>query len=401
MSGQHIIKHVTVVDVGTPPTTGYSYEEQKTVEVHFHEFARLSERTSFESRKFACFGRRWVLQIYPGGDEDSDPGKVAVFLRHCSPGSIDLEYGFSVKNSDGKQMAHWEDEDYFEGKSDYFGNSDFAKHSKMLYALVEGTLIIEVSMKLIEATDTPVPPFIPENPLCKNILKKFMHEKSADVFFEVGTELERGRGARKKAKTTPTTLFYAHHLILQDCAPDLADLCRSGEKSFPIPITDIKPEIFRHILYYIYGGKLEDDELEANAKDIINAADRYGVVNLKLEAEACYAKSTTLTVDNILDNLLYADAKNCALLKEVVMDFIVENGKDIIGKVSFEDVPSTMMTDLLTAMTRGKKKDDDSSEEGEDYGTMRVSTLRRKLHEQGLDIDGSRETMIALVKENS
>ena len=57
------------------------------------------------------------------------------------------------------------------------------------------------------------------------------------------------------------------------------------------------------------------------AKDIINACDKYGVVHLKLEAEATYVESTTITIDNMMDNLLYADSKNLALLKESVMDY--------------------------------------------------------------------------------
>jgi len=82
-----------------------------------------------------------------------------------------------------------------------------------------------------------------------------------------------------------------------------------------VPITDVKPDIFRHVLYHVYGGKVSDEELEANAKELIDAADKFGVVSLKLEAEACYVKSTSLTTDNILDKLLYADSQNCALLK--------------------------------------------------------------------------------------
>ncbi|KAL7537192.1 hypothetical protein ACHAXR_010471, partial [Thalassiosira sp. AJA248-18] len=134
--------------------------------------------------------------------------------------------------------------------------------------------------------------------------------------------------------------------------------------------------------------------------DIIDATDKYGVVNLKLEAEACYARTITLTVDNVIDILVYAESKNCALLKEVAMDFIVGNMDDIIGNISFESVPSSMMMDLLTAVNRGKKKDDDSSN-ANNFNTMRVSTLRRKLHQKGLDVDGSREAMIALLKEHS
>ena len=33
--------------------------------------------------------------------------------------------------------------------------------------------------------------------------------------------------------------------------------------------------------YYVYGGKVADADLKANAKDIVNAFDRHEVVNLK------------------------------------------------------------------------------------------------------------------------
>ncbi|KAL7543893.1 hypothetical protein ACHAXR_013386 [Thalassiosira sp. AJA248-18] len=300
------------------------------------------------------------------------------------------------KNQDGKQIAHWGGANRFShvaGKIIH-GNEDFARRSKILDALEDGTLITVVRMRQIEAKDTPVPPFIPANPLCKNILKWYGDEKSADIVFEVGSECEGGRGARKRVKTAPT-IFYAHRLILRYCAPTLGELCKSANKMSPIRITDVKPDIFHHMLYYIYGGELDEGDMMLYAKDIIDACDKYGVVHLKLEAEACYARSITLTVDNVLDNLLYADSKNCALLK--VMDYIVENGSNILGTVSFENVPGSMMTDLLTAVTRGKRKDDAGSGDN-DYDTMRVGALRKKLHEKGLDIDGSREAMIALLK---
>jgi len=111
-------------------------------------------------------------------------------------------------------------------------------------------------------------------------------------------------------------------------------------------------------------------------------------------------KSTALTNDNIIDNLLYADSKNLALLKESVMDYIVANKDDIIGKVSFSNVPSDMITDILAAVARGEQNDNDIND-SINYNKMRVGTLRKMLHEKGLDVDGSREAMIALLKENS
>mmetsp|Transcript_15269 Transcript_15269/g.32310 ORF Transcript_15269/g.32310 Transcript_15269/m.32310 type:complete len:418 (-) Transcript_15269:1410-2663(-) len=417
MSGHPPENHTTpVVVVGTPPHY-YEYDDWKTVEVHFHGFEDLPyERAlAIESPEFTCLGRRWRLDLYPGGTYDSDDGKVALYLTHCSNGSIEVEYGFGVKDSDRVGKLYWDDSEEVEfEKDDEFGACDFARRSRVKDALVDGTLIVEVRMKQIESTDTPVPPFVPENPLQKSILKKFMDEESADVVIEVcgrGSEASsagtgRGGTRSKKAKlaqsaSASTTTFHAHHLILQDCAPALAQICKSAKKLSPVRITDARPDIFRQMLYYVYGGTLTEEEMKANAKDIIDIADKYGVVNLKLEAEACYASSIMLTVDNMLENLLYADAKNCALLKEVVMDFVVQNGKDIIdnGTISFENVPGAMMMDLLTAVTRGKISDDDGGED--DYGTMRVSTLRRKLNEKGLDIDGSREAMIALLRENT
>ena len=79
------------------------------------------------------------------------------------------------------------------------------------------------------------------------------------------------------------------------------------------------------------------------------------------------------------------------------MDFIVENCNDIIGQISFENVPGSVVTDLLIAIGRGKKEDNVSSGTSK-YNKMRVSTLRKMLHEEGMHVDGSMEAMIALLE---
>ena len=100
-----------------------------------------------------------------------------------------------------------------------------------------------------------------------------------------------------------------------------------------------------------------------------------------------------------MDNLLYADSKNLALLKEVVMDYIIENKHSIIGKVSFDNIPG-FATDLLTAMARGEEQTGDEEEdESIKYNRMRLGELRKMLDEKGLDVDGSREAMISLLRE--
>jgi len=191
---------------------------------------------------------------------------------------------------------------------------------------------------------------------------------------------------------------------LKDISIVLSELCKpvGGGGITTVSITDLSPDTFKLMLYNAYGGKLSDEELKDNEKDIIDACDKYGFVHLKLEAEAIYVKSSEITMDNMIDNLLYADSKNLALLKETVMDFIVENKHSIIGKVSFDNFPCHLVTDLLTAVSRGEQPDAGGKEdECVKYNKMRVGTLRKMLEEKGLDVDGSREAMIALLKENS
>ena len=63
-------------------------------------------------------------------------------------------------------------------------------------------------------------------------------------------------------------------------------------------------------MQYIYGGKIGASEWKENSKDFINAADLYGVKDFKIESEAWYVKFLKITVDNVVEELVYADKKN-------------------------------------------------------------------------------------------
>ena len=100
-----------------------------------------------------------------------------------------------------------------------------------------------------------------------------------------------------------------------------------------------------------------------------------------------------------MELLLYSESKNCALLKEAAIDYIVENKDNVIKKnlLSFVDVPGTLLNDMLVAFIRSEKKDGAGG--GIDgFASMRVSELRKKAHEKGLNVDGSREMLITALK---
>ena len=52
-------------------------------------------------------------------------------------------------------------------------------------------------------------------------------------------------------------------------------------------------------------------------------------------------------------------------------------------------------------MARVDQSEEEGDSEGIKYNKMRVSELREMLDDKGLDVDGSREAMIAILKEQS
>ena len=353
-----------------------------------------------ETPEFSCNGRRWYLVIYPGGRGGADEGMVSIFLHHRSEGSITASFELMLIDKFGNKKNGIQTTQTFHGMRRFWGWGNFMKRSAILDESKnildnDGTLTVSVSIK-----EDPSDVYVPKNPLLNMMQGIFLDETTADVCFEVSSA--EATGEQKKAKAS--VLFHAHSQILKACAPMLAnlfDLDDSDGKLTTATITDIKPDVFRHLLYYVYGGNVAKEDLKTHAKDIIDAADKYSIVNMKLEAEAAFVKSIKITMDTAMDNLLYADAKNCALLKETVMDFLAENSTEAIEKISFKDVPGHVVKDLLVVISRNGKKEASDTAAADELTTLRVSDLRRKLAEKGLNVDGSREAMIESIKNSA
>jgi hypothetical protein len=344
------------------------------------------------------------LQINPGGCGEAAEGMVCIYIYNRSNKAIDIHFGFSVNDENGKQVAHDQSDnpEHFDSVAVSISGAgfiNFAKRSTLLRSLVNGALVIEVHMKLAAPTKSVPPPFTPENPVVKMIQGLFLDEKSADIVFEIGGE-KRKTQTRKKAKTVPAT-FPAHRNIVENCSSIFAELCESNndDKASPIQINDVTPDVFRLLLFYIYGGKVSDDDMKSHAREIVNAADKFGVVNLKLEAEAFFVEATTFTIQNVLEHLLYADSKNLALLKEAAMDFMMENRDEVLEKISFTDVPGTLVRDVLAATARGEVRNVGMNVHVvNQYNALRISELRKMAHDKDLTVDGSREMLIAALK---
>ena len=385
------------VSVGYPPSSSGSGEEWTSFQFHFDDFANLATTKNHyvASPKFICNGHQWRLKVYPGGDSNAEEGKVSAYLIHLSEEAITVSYGIKIFDKFGGTKAEEKRRKRkFSGVHSWgfpnsISRSDILDESQNILDS-NGTLTIVVSIE-----EEPTDVFVPNNPLVKMIQEMFNDEATADVCFEVSTA---GEGKRETRNTKSSISFYAHRSIIQKCAPMLAAICESNEGGFlTASVNDIKPEIFNHLLSYVYGISIPEEELKANAKDIIDAADKYSIVNLKLAAEAAFVESTKITFDNVMDDLLYADSRNCALLKEAAIDFLVENSVEATEKASYANFPGHLLKDVFVAMNKAQGKSGGDNA----FAAMSVSALRRKLDKMGLEVDGSREAMIESIKSHS
>ena len=247
---------------------------------------------------------------------------------------------------------------------------------------------------------------------------------TADVIFSVG----EGGGE---------TFFRAHRLILQLAAPALAQLCEDADERAPVPIAGVRPRVFRWVLRYAYGDDVPDGAWTATtamtattttttttttstvaamgdggggdgaadrdgpppggpAIELLDAANQFGVVGLKILAETKII-GAGITASNFSDLILYADARDCALLRERCVDYYVLNAREVRRHPSYARVreSAAILDELMEALLgRLIRRSRSSGDDDVDYETMGVNLLRRTLDGRGLDVDGSREMLV-------
>jgi hypothetical protein len=343
-----------------------------TTTIRFHGFDDLPKSESKTSPRFFCLGYQWQLELSAQYD-----GRT-VRLNLCDRSKrTHLKVYYQFLNDD--ISAHW-----FSGTSDNHYPSWLLKKSEASSHVRNGTLSIQIRLTTDNYHPRPQPQtFIPSNPsACKTIQDSFMAEDSADVVIEIG-ENEEGN-------MSPTTKFYAHYFILKRASPLLAELCKSSNDSpSRVQLSNESPDNFKDMLLYIYGFQIPAfGSNSERTKKIIEIANKYGVTNLKIEAEVFYVSSLSLSLGNISELLFFAESMNCALLKEKALEFIVNNAVNVAEKKLLIDAPASLYNDILLATALRSKT-------GEGIDTMSVNELRRLSHQKGLAIDGTREMLIA------
>ena len=137
----------------------------------------------------------------------------------------------------------------------------------------------------------------------------------ADVTFKVGKEV-----------------FKAHSNILASGSPVLSAMFTQDfteSRTRVVEIKNTRSQVFKQFLQYIYTGKAEMEQ-ENMARDLLVAADKYGVESLKEECASVLTKN--LKVENAIETLILAHLHSIPHLLQESLSFMATRGKAIISR---------------------------------------------------------------------
>jgi hypothetical protein len=300
-----------------------------------------------------------------------------------------------------------------------WGLEDFVRRDKVIrnYLDEDGALSIEVDIQIaVDRTFVWYPPFMRQEPTLVQLYNS-MEENGDVAFCLTNSNKHEGKSWFRRYK--------AHKMILALRARILYDLVCEDESeddhqdcdSNAVDVPDIDSETFEAMLEHIYTVRQPTIRDEAEAKRLLAAADRFCLTDLKLYAESVLTDQFVVS-SSAASMLLFADAHSCALLKEAAMDLCVSDPHSVSQSPSWAMVEESerLVSELSGHVHTGCRKsfqnshshprgdDVESGAVGKDESQgaacfpnendMDVFSIRERLCEHGLDLDGSRETLL-------
>ncbi|XP_031785759.1 speckle-type POZ protein B [Nasonia vitripennis] len=129
--------------------------------------------------------------------------------------------------------------------------------------------------------------------------------------------------------------FKAHKCILAKESPVFDAMFKIDMKEKllnEVIIEDIRPDIFEKLLRYMYVGEVED--IQAIAVELLVAADKYAIDELKLKCGQSLIDN--LSIDSAVESLVITDRYNMNLFKATVIQFITSHSAGIVVTPSFK-----------------------------------------------------------------
>ena len=325
--------------------------------------------------RYDCNGNLWQLYLIPG-----ETNFMSLYLDSKNNSTIDTIINISIKDANGATVRDYEiNQEHIFDEYSTFVIPQFIKRSVVLDAtrgiLKNGAFCIDVGIQFKDYENELVQP---KNDHCSKMLALLQSEERADATFTVGGKVFRAH----------SPIIFAHSQLLGN---------RCGDD-----IQDVNPEVFQLLLEHIYTGEQPTEErILEHGKGLIDASNRYELIRLKMYVESIIVKKRVMTIENVSDYILFADAQCCPLLKEYAISFFSAHHRDVLKSEDSKKLKESgeLLSEIIIQMNIGNDHDDDEARYSNDFEAMTVNELRKELFKLELDMDGSKEALIARLEE--
>lgn len=283
------------------------------------------------SATFYVGGHGWSIRFYPNGHagEDGNNGFICVYLElmtEKSTGEVQVAYDIRLVDQLTGESKVWFNPvtlRAFTGQTSAWGARTFIRRTELEAStyLREDRIVIECNVTVIvpklesKTQLTTCEIQAPPSDLSVDFGKLLKTEEGADVVFKVQEES-----------------FRAHRIVLAARSPVFkAELYGPfGDKNRRvILVEDMHPDVFRALLHFIYTDSLpamdgvDGGESKEMIKNLLVAADRYGVERMKLVCASMLSKR--LDADSVSATLALADQYNCSELRGACIRYIISS----------------------------------------------------------------------------
>ena len=203
--------------------------------------------------------------------------------------------------------------------------------------------------------------------------------------------------------------FFAHRVVLRLRAPELYKLIEGVPHGKSMQIPGTTSYIFGRMIDYIYLGDLPkfdiDDEydypeISVFAEQLLEAADRYGLITLKLHLESEISAMLVASF-NAAAWLCSAEKYTCPLLKEWCFEACALDIIKVRSTPAWNDVKkSPDLLEELSVFLAHRANRGERDYKRDDRETWSVSHLRGCLEERKLDVDGTRSMLIRRLNDH-
>ncbi|CAN6288156.1 unnamed protein product [Urochloa humidicola] len=297
--------------------------------LHIDNYSRTKEElpngSSVKSRPFRVGGRSWCLCYYPNGHLHSGYISMFLSLQESATGTVKARAKYSLLDRAGKPvLSQTKSTPSFEYSvvGPRYGIFDFirrnfleaSEHLKDDCFKIRCDIFIPEGLSTEDRAAAPLFLDVPASGMHQHFGYLLTSKDGADVTFHVGSET-----------------FRAHRYILGVRSPVFkAELLGTMRESTAtgtrecIQIDDMRPEVFRALLHFIYTDswqETEEKEEVVMAQHLLEAADRYDMKRLKMICENKLCNH--LEVSTAATTLVLAEQHNCPGLKEACIEFLI------------------------------------------------------------------------------